>query len=137
MDQIGSGKTTLLELLLGNLERAERCGGVRRARMPYYNQQRGTSIRIATVLGDDCRGHYTCVKLGRSRACTCEIFFSLRRASPGEALSCERAYRLLLARLFARPFNVWDGRADQRPRHRDMEGSMHGSRRGTAPAGQP
>jgi len=107
----GSGKTTLLKLLLGELE--PDAGEVRRGasvQIAYYDQQREQLDPDRTVWETVADGHDTVTVNGRPQhvhGYLRDFLFPPERAlSPVKALSGGERNRLLLARLFARPFNV-------------------------------
>jgi ABC transport system ATP-binding/permease protein len=107
----GSGKTTLLKLLLGDLE--PDAGEVRRGanvQIAYYDQQREQLDPERTVWETVADGHDTVTINDRAQhvhGYLRDFLFPPERAlSPVKALSGGERNRLLLARLFARPFNV-------------------------------
>jgi len=107
----GSGKTTLLKLLLGELEpdgREVRQGA--NVQIAYYDQQREQLDPERTVWETVADGHDTVSVNGRTQhvhGYLRDFLFPPERAqSPVKALSGGERNRLLLARLFARPFNV-------------------------------
>jgi ATP-binding cassette subfamily F protein uup len=107
----GSGKTTLLTLLLGQLE--PDAGEVRRGanvEIAYYDQQREQLDPERTVWETVADGHDTVTINERTQhvhGYLRDFLFPPERAlSPVKALSGGERNRLLLARLFARPFNV-------------------------------
>jgi ATP-binding cassette subfamily F protein uup len=107
----GSGKTTLLKLLLGEL--APDAGAIERGanvEIAYYDQQREQLDPERTVWETVADGHDTVTVNGRSQHVHGYLrdflFPSERALSPVKALSGGERNRLLLARLFARPFNV-------------------------------
>ena len=107
----GSGKTTLLKLLLGDLE--PDAGEVRRGanvQIAYYDQQREQLDPERTVWETVADGHDTVTINDRTQhvhGYLRDFLFPPERAlSPVKALSGGERNRLLLARLFARPFNV-------------------------------
>jgi ATP-binding cassette subfamily F protein uup len=107
----GSGKTTLLKVLLGELQPDE--GDVRRGanvQIAYYDQQREQLDPERTVWETVADGHDTVTVNGRiqhvHRYLRDFLFRPERALSPVKALSGGERNRLLLARLFARPFNV-------------------------------
>ena len=107
----GSGKTTLLKLLLGDLE--PDAGEVRRGtnvQIAYYDQQREQLDPNRTVWETVADGHDTVTINDRTQhvhGYLRDFLFPAERAlSPVKALSGGERNRLLLARLFARPFNV-------------------------------
>ena len=107
----GSGKTTLLKLLLGDL--APDAGEVRRGanvHIAYYDQQREQLDPERTVWETVADGHDTVTLADRTQhvhGYLRDFLFSPERVqSPVKALSGGERNRLLLARLFARPFNV-------------------------------
>ena len=107
----GSGKTTLLKLLLGELPPDG--GEVRRGanvQLAYYDQQREQLDPERTVWETVADGHDTVTVNDRSQhvhGYLRDFLFPPERAlSPVKALSGGERNRLVLARLFARPFNV-------------------------------
>src|SRR5262245_8679465 len=107
----GSGKTTLLKLFLGELD--PDAGEVRRGanvQIAYYDQQREQLDPERTVWETVVDGHDTVTVNDRSQhvhGYLRDFLFPPERAqSPVKALSGGERNRLLLARLFARPFNV-------------------------------
>ncbi len=107
----GSGKTTLLKLLLGDL--APDAGEVRQGanvQIAYYDQQREQLEPNRTVWETVADGHDTVTINDRTQhvhGYLRDFLFPAERAlSPVKALSGGERNRLLLARLFARPFNV-------------------------------
>src|SRR5262245_31692007 len=107
----GSGKTTLLKVLLGEL--APDSGDVRRGanvQIAYYDQQREQLDPERTVWETVVDGHDTVTVNDRTQhvhGYLRDFLFPPERAlSPVKALSGGERNRLLLARLFARPFNV-------------------------------
>ncbi len=107
----GSGKTTLLKLFLGELE--PDAGEMRRGanvQIAYYDQQREQLDPDRTVWETVADGHDTVTINGGSQhvhGYLRDFLFPPERAhSPVKALSGGERNRLLLARLFARPFNV-------------------------------
>jgi ATP-binding cassette subfamily F protein uup len=107
----GSGKTTLLKVLLGELP--PDTGEVRRGanvQIAYYDQQREQLDPERTVWETVADGHDTVTINDRSQhvhGYLRDFLFPPERAmSPVKALSGGERNRLLLARLFARPFNV-------------------------------
>ena len=107
----GSGKTTLLKLLLGDLQ--PDAGEVRRGanvQIAYYDQQREQLDPERTVWETVADGHDTVTINDRTQhvhGYLRDFLFPPERAlSPVKALSGGERNRLLLARLFARPFNV-------------------------------
>jgi len=107
----GSGKTTLLKVLLGELPPDE--GEVRRGanvQIAYYDQQREQLDPERTVWETVADGHDTVTVNDRTQhvhGYLRDFLFPPERAlSPVKALSGGERNRLLLARLFARPFNV-------------------------------
>ncbi|MEJ2111369.1 MAG: ATP-binding cassette domain-containing protein, partial [Acidobacteriota bacterium] len=108
----GAGKTTLLRLLLGEL--APDAGTVRRGtnvRVAYFDQQRELLDPESTVFGTIGDGSDTVTVNGRSRHITGYLrdflFPAERVRSQVKALSGGERNRLLLARLFTRPANVF------------------------------
>ena len=107
----GSGKTTLLKLFLGELE--PDAGELRRGanvQIAYYDQQREQLDPDRTVWETVADGHDTVTINGGTQhvhGYLRDFLFPPERAhSPVKALSGGERNRLLLARLFARPFNV-------------------------------
>jgi ATP-binding cassette subfamily F protein uup len=107
----GSGKTTLLKLFLGQLE--PDAGDVRRGAnvdIAYYDQQREQLDPDRSVWETVADGLDTVTINGSSQhvyGYLRDFLFPAERAqSPVRALSGGERNRLLLARLFARPFNV-------------------------------
>jgi len=107
----GSGKTTLLKLMLGEL--ASDAGEVRRGasvQIAYYDQQREQLDPERSVWETVADGHDTVALNGGTQhvhGYLRDFLFPPERAqSPVKALSGGERNRLLLARLFARPFNV-------------------------------
>jgi ABC transport system ATP-binding/permease protein len=107
----GSGKTTLLKLLLGELDPDD--GEVRHGanvQVAYYDQQREQLDRERTVWETVADGLETVTISGATQhvyGYLRDFLFPPERAqSPVRALSGGERNRLLLARLFARPFNV-------------------------------
>jgi ATP-binding cassette subfamily F protein uup len=107
----GSGKTTLLKVLLGELP--PDAGDVRRGanvQIAYYDQQREQLDPERTVWETVADGHDTVTVNDRPQhvhGYLRDFLFPPERAlSPVKALSGGERNRLLLARLFARPFNV-------------------------------
>jgi ABC transport system ATP-binding/permease protein len=107
----GSGKTTLLKVLLGDLQPDE--GDVRRGanvQIAYYDQQREQLDPERTVWETVADGHDTVTVNDRTQhvhGYLRDFLFPPERSlSPVKALSGGERNRLLLARLFARPFNV-------------------------------
>ena len=107
----GSGKTTLLKLLLGDI--GPDGGEVRHGanvQIAYYDQQREQLDPERTVWETVADGHDTVTVNGRTQhvhGYLRDFLFAPERAqSPVKALSGGERNRLLLARLFARPFNV-------------------------------
>ena len=107
----GSGKTTLLKLLLGDLP--PDAGEVRQGanvQIAYYDQQREQLDPERTVWETVADGHDTVTINDRAQhvhGYLRDFLFPPERAlSPVKALSGGERNRLLLARLFARPFNV-------------------------------
>jgi ATP-binding cassette subfamily F protein uup len=107
----GSGKTTLLKLMLG--ESQPDAGDVRRGanvQIAYYDQQREQLDPERTVWETVADGHDTVTLNGGTQhvhGYLRDFLFPPERAqSPVKALSGGERNRLLLARLFARPFNV-------------------------------
>ena len=107
----GSGKTTLLKVLLGDVQ--PDAGDVRRGanvQIAYYDQQREQLDPERTVWETVADGHDTVTFNDRTQhvhGYLRDFLFPPERAlSPVKALSGGERNRLLLARLFARPFNV-------------------------------
>ena len=107
----GSGKTTLLKLFLGELE--PDAGEVRRGanvQIAYYDQQREQLDPERSVWETVADGLETVIVNGATQhvyGYLRDFLFPPERAqSPVKALSGGERNRLLLARLFARPFNV-------------------------------
>jgi ATP-binding cassette subfamily F protein uup len=107
----GSGKTTLLKVLLGELHPDE--GQVRRGanvQIAYYDQQREQLDPERTVWETVADGHDIVTVNDRTQhvhGYLRDFLFPPERAlSPVKALSGGERNRLVLARLFARPFNV-------------------------------
>jgi ABC transport system ATP-binding/permease protein len=107
----GSGKTTLLKVLLGELQPDR--GEVRRGanvQIAYYDQQREQLDPERTVWETVADGHDTVTVNDRTQhvhGYLRDFLFPPERAlSPVKALSGGERNRLVLARLFARPFNV-------------------------------
>src|SRR5262245_36037175 len=107
----GSGKTTLLKVLLGELQ--PDAGDVRRGanvQIAYYDQQREQLDPERTVWETVADGHDTVTVNDRTQhvhGYLRDFLFAPERAlSPVKALSGGERNRLLLARLFARPFNA-------------------------------
>jgi ATP-binding cassette subfamily F protein uup len=107
----GSGKTTLLKVLLGDLQ--PDAGEVRRGanvHIAYYDQQREQLDPERTVWETVADGHDTVTVNDRTQhvhGYLRDFLFPRERAlSPVKALSGGERNRLVLARLFARPFNV-------------------------------
>src|SRR5688572_11221335 len=107
----GSGKTTLLKVLLGELQPDG--GEVRRGanvQIAYYDQQREQLDPERTVWETVADGHDTVTINDRAQhvhGYLRDFLFPPERAlSPVKAPSGGERNRLLLARLFARPFNV-------------------------------
>jgi ABC transport system ATP-binding/permease protein len=107
----GSGKTTLLKVLLGELPPDS--GEVRRGanvQIAYYDQQREQLDPERTVWETVADGHDTVTINDRTQhvhGYLRDFLFPPERAlSPVKALSGGERNRLVLARLFARPFNV-------------------------------
>jgi ATP-binding cassette subfamily F protein uup len=107
----GSGKTTLLRVLLGEL--SPDGGEVRRGanvQIAYYDQQREQLDPERTVWETVADGHDTVTINDRTQhvhGYLRDFLFPPERAlSPVKALSGGERNRLVLARLFARPFNV-------------------------------
>jgi ABC transport system ATP-binding/permease protein len=107
----GSGKTTLLKVLIGELQ--PDAGEVRRGanvQIAYYDQQREQLDPERSVWQTVADGHDTVTINDRSQhvhGYLRDFLFPPERAlSPVKALSGGERNRLLLARLFARPFNV-------------------------------
>ena len=107
----GSGKTTLLKVLLGEVQ--PDTGDVRHGanvQIAYYDQQREQLDPERTVWETVADGHDTVTVNDRTQhvhGYLRDFLFPPERAlSPVKALSGGERNRLLLARLFARPFNV-------------------------------
>jgi ATP-binding cassette subfamily F protein uup len=107
----GSGKTTLLKLLLGEIE--PDAGTVRRGanvHVAYYDQEREQLDPDRTVWETVADGRDSVTLNGVTQHVHGYLrdflFPSERVRSPVKALSGGERNRLLLARLFARPFNV-------------------------------
>jgi ATP-binding cassette subfamily F protein uup len=107
----GSGKTTLLKLMLGELP--SDAGEVRRGanvQIAYYDQEREQLDPERSVWETVADGHDTVTLNGGTQHVHGYLRDSLfppeRAQSPVKALSGGERNRLLLARLFARPFNV-------------------------------
>jgi len=107
----GSGKTTLLKVLLGELQPDR--GEVRRGanvQIAYYDQQREQLDPERTVWETVADGHDIVTVNDRTQhvhGYLRDFLFPPERAlSPVKALSGGERNRLVLARLFARPFNV-------------------------------
>jgi ABC transport system ATP-binding/permease protein len=107
----GSGKTTLLKMMLGALR--PDAGEIRRGanvQVAYYDQQREQLDPDCTVWETVADGHDTVTLNGGTQhvhGYLRDFLFPPERAqSPVKALSGGERNRLLLARLFARPFNV-------------------------------
>lgn len=108
----GAGKTTLLRLLLGELTPdagTVRCG--HNVRVAYFDQQREQLDPESTVFDTIGDGSDTVTVNGRSRHINGylrDFLFPPERAcSQVKALSGGERNRLLLARLFTRPANVF------------------------------
>ncbi len=107
----GSGKTTLLRLLLGELEPQR--GSIRRGarlEVAYFDQHRDQLDAERTV-ADNVAGGNDHVTVGGRRQhiigyLQSFLFAPSQARSPISSLSGGERNRLLLARLFARPFNV-------------------------------
>jgi ATP-binding cassette subfamily F protein uup len=107
----GSGKTTLLRLLLGELE--PRDGSIKlgtRREVVYFDQMRDQLDLEKTVQENVGEGNDTLVINGKSRhviGYLQDFLFTPERArTPVHVLSGGERNRLLLAKLFTRPFNV-------------------------------
>jgi ATP-binding cassette subfamily F protein uup len=107
----GSGKTTLLKVLLGELPPDS--GEVRHGanvQIAYYDQQREQLDPERTVWETVADGHDTVTINDRTQHVHGYLrgflFPPERAQSPVRALSGGERNRLVLARLFARPFNV-------------------------------
>jgi ATP-binding cassette subfamily F protein uup len=107
----GSGKTTLLRLLLGELELRE--GNINlgtRREVVYFDQMREHLDLEKTVQENVGEGNDTLVINGKSRhviGYLQDFLFTPERArTPVHVLSGGERNRLLLAKLFTRPFNV-------------------------------
>jgi ATP-binding cassette subfamily F protein uup len=107
----GSGKTTLLRLLLGDLvPRAGRLRHGANLQVAYFDQLREQLDGEKSVLENVGGGNDTVLFNGKPRHIVGylqDFLFSPERArSPVRILSGGERNRLLLARLFTRPFNV-------------------------------
>jgi len=107
----GSGKTTLLRLLLRQLEPC--AGEIRhgtRLEVAYFDQHRAELDEEASVADNVCDGNDKVQVGGKTRHVISYLGDFLFPASvargPVKALSGGERNRLLLARLFARPFNL-------------------------------
>jgi ATP-binding cassette subfamily F protein uup len=107
----GSGKTTLLRLLLGELEPQE--GEVRhgtRLEVAYFDQHRAELDLERSVADNVAGGNDQVTAGGRTRHVIGYLqdflFPPARARTPAGALSGGERHRLLLARLFTRPFNL-------------------------------
>ncbi len=107
----GSGKTTLLRLLLGELEPA--AGEIRRGtglEVAYFDQHREQLDLERSVVDNVADGNDRISIGGKTRHVISylqDFLFGPERArSPVAALSGGERHRLLLARLFTRPFNL-------------------------------
>lgn len=107
----GSGKTTLLRLLLGELEPLE--GEIRfgsRIEVAYFDQHRAQLEPERSVADNVADGNDRVVVSGKPRHVISYLqdflFPPARARTPAKALSGGERHRLLLARLFTRPFNV-------------------------------
>ncbi len=107
----GSGKTTLLRLLLGELEPRE--GNIdlgTRREVVYFDQMREQLDLEKTVQENVGEGNDSLVINGKSRhiiGYLQDFLFTPERArTPVHVLSGGERNRLLLAKLFTRPFNV-------------------------------
>ncbi len=107
----GAGKTTLLRLLLHELEpQAGRVEHGTRLEVAYFDQLRATLDEDRTVADNVAEGAERIVVGGKPRHVLSylqDFLFPPQRArSPVSSLSGGERNRLLLARLFTRPFNL-------------------------------
>ncbi|OIO59112.1 MAG: ABC transporter ATP-binding protein [Alphaproteobacteria bacterium CG_4_10_14_0_2_um_filter_63_37] len=107
----GAGKTTLLRLLLGQLQPTE--GKIKlgtRIEVAYFDQMRGQLDEEATVQESVAEGADRVVIQGQTRHVVGYLqdflFEPDRIRQPVKALSGGERNRLLLAKLFTKPFNV-------------------------------
>ncbi|MEE8524378.1 MAG: ATP-binding cassette domain-containing protein [Thermoanaerobaculia bacterium] len=107
----GSGKTTLLRLLLGEL--APEAGEVdhgTRLEVAYFDQHREQLDLERSVADNVAGGNDRITTGGKTRHVISYLqdflFPPARARSPAKALSGGERHRLLLARLFTRPFNL-------------------------------
>ncbi len=107
----GSGKTTLLNLLLGRL--APDSGSVRlgtKVEVAYFDQLRASLNPAASVRDNVAEGSDQVEVSGKKKHVISYLqdflFTPDRAAQPVSALSGGERNRLLLAKLFTRPFNV-------------------------------
>ncbi len=107
----GAGKTTLLRLLLKDLEpQSGRVEHGTRLEVAYFDQLRATLDEERTVADNVAEGADRIVVGGQTRHVISylqDFLFPPQRArSPVSSLSGGERNRLLLARLFSRPFNL-------------------------------
>jgi ATP-binding cassette subfamily F protein uup len=107
----GSGKTTLLKILLGELEPT--AGAVRRGtnlEIAYFDQLREQLDEDASVADNVAEGNDKVTVGGKTRHVISYLqdflFPPAQTRSPVKSLSGGERNRLLLARLFTRPFNL-------------------------------
>jgi len=107
----GSGKTTLLRLLLGQLEPDE--GKVEQGinlQLAYFDQHRAQLDLEKSVADNVAEGNDRVTAAGKTRHVISylqDFLFAPERArTPARALSGGERHRLLLARLFTKPFNL-------------------------------